>query len=259
MKQSIYRLFIELTNKKWSSQLLNKFSRSRLSKPLVGSFARTYRINHQEMEYPMNHYNTLHDFFIRTLKPEVRKIDYGADHVVSPVDALLEDSGTIEPTREFMVKGKRYSIVDMLGTEEKAEKYRGGYFLVLYLSPAHYHRIHSPINGEVINNWTLGEHSYPVNKIGLKFGREPLSKNYRSITELRHNKGYMAVVKVGAMFVNTIVLTYTESNWTQGEEVAYFNFGSTVVLLFEKDTFLMAPHLSTPTEVKVGQKIGRLI
>ena len=109
--------------------------------------------------------------------------------------------------------------------------------MILYLSPTHYHRIHSPATGEIVDQWAKGKKSYPVNKWGLRYGKHPLSKNYRRITEIKLESGHMAVVKVGAMFVNSIEIVHEAEQITKGEELAYFTFGSTVVLLFEKDTF----------------------
>ena len=64
-----------------------------------------------------------------------------------------------------------------------------------------------------------------------------LSKNYRTITELQHGQFCVAIVKVGAMFVNSIVITNEAKHLEKGQEFAYFSFGSTVVLLFEKNSF----------------------
>ncbi|WP_203361674.1 phosphatidylserine decarboxylase [Bacillus sp. REN10] len=259
MKQQLYRFFIELTNKQWSSKLIEKYTCSSLSKPMIRPFMKAYQINEKEMEHPIEDYQTLHDFFIRTLSVEARTINYSADHVVSPVDAKLAEAGIITQNREFLVKGKTYSLQEMLGNKEKARMYENGVFLVLYLSPAHYHRIHSPVDAKVVDRWILGRHSYPVNEHGLKYGKAPLSKNYRDITELKHQHGQMAVVKVGAMFVNAIERTHENTFWKQGEEVAYFNFGSTVVLFFEKGTFQLDSNLVVPCEVKVGERLGALL
>ncbi|PAQ16512.1 phosphatidylserine decarboxylase [Bacillaceae bacterium SAOS 7] len=257
MKKQLYRFFIELTNKQWSSSLIEKYTCSSVSKPMIRPFIKAYQINEKEMEHSVEDYQTLHDFFIRTLSSEARKINYSADHVVSPVDAKLAEAGTITKNREFLVKAKTYSLQEMLGSDEKAKAYEEGIFLVLYLSPAHYHRIHSPVDAEVMDRWVLGRHSYPVNSPGLQYGKAPLAKNYRDITELKHERGQMAVVKVGAMFVNAIERTHENRYWKQGEEVAYFNFGSTVVLLFEKGVFQLNPHMPIPCEVKVGEQLGQ--
>ncbi|PLR93786.1 phosphatidylserine decarboxylase [Bacillus sp. T33-2] len=256
MIQNLYRLFIELTNGRWSSSALKRFARSKASKTMVPSFAKIYRINVAEMEKPLHEYPTLHDFFIRKLKEGARLKDGHPAAVLSPVDAVIEDIGTVRADQRITVKGKVYSIAEMLGSPEATRKYEDGTYVILYLSPSHYHRIHSPVSGTVVNRWTLGTKSYPVNRMGLKYGDRPLSKNFRTITEVHHGKGHVAIVKVGAMFVNSIETVHEGEQLTRGEEMAYFSFGSTVVLLFEKDSFQLLPGIMLPTEIKVGEKIG---
>ncbi|WP_413308627.1 phosphatidylserine decarboxylase [Bacillus sp. 1P10SD] len=258
MIQGLYRLMIELTNGKWTSSILRRFARSRASRFVVPSFARIYQLNVDEMEKSVSEYPTLHDLFVRTLKNESRVIDRSVDSVVSPVDAVIEDIGPIKETSEIVVKGKTYSIEEMLGDHEVLSKYLNGTYMILYLSPSHYHRIHSPVNGTVTKQWTLGSKSYPVNKLGLKYGVRTLAKNYRVITEVKTSFGHVAIVKVGAMFVNSIETTHKGSELEKGGEMAYFSFGSTVVLLFEKNTFKVEASIQTPKDIKVGEKIGVL-
>lgn len=258
MIQGIYRLMIELTNGRLTSGFLRRFARSRVSRFIVPSFAKVYHLNQEEMEKGLSDYPTLHDLFVRTLKKEARIIDQGHDAVVSPVDAVIEDVGSIKESSEIIVKEKTYSIKEMLGDRGLLPKYLNGTYMILYLSPSHYHRIHSPVDGVVTKQWTLGSKSYPVNKWGLKYGVRTLAKNYRVMTEVKTDYGYVAVVKVGAMFVNSIETTHKGSELKKGGEMAYFSFGSTVVLLFEKDIFQIEPGLHTPKEIKVGEKIGVL-
>ncbi|MED3624511.1 phosphatidylserine decarboxylase [Neobacillus thermocopriae] len=257
MIQILYRLLIELTNGRYSSALLKRFTKSRASRFIIPSFVRVYRINKAEMEKELHEFQTLHDLFIRKLKKEVRTIDKSYNTVVSPVDAVLEDMGTIRENSDIIVKGKTYSVEEMLGDRQVMEKYLHGSYLILYLSPSHYHRIHSPVSGTVKKQWTLGRKSYPVNKWGLKYGVRTLAKNYRVITEVETEFGHVAIVKVGAMFVNSIETIHKGSILEKGEEVAYFTFGSTVVLLFERNIF-NPESLNVPREVKVGEKIGVL-
>lgn len=258
MREFLYRLLIELTNGRWSSFLLRHFARSKASRMIVPSFAKIYRLNQGEMEKDLSEYPTLHDLFVRTLKVGAREIEKTPDSVVSPVDAVIEDVGTIKENSEIEVKGKIYSIQEMLGDTEVLAKYLNGKFMVLYLSPTHYHRIHSPVNGTITKQWTLGRKSYPVNKMGLKYGVRTLAKNYRVISEIQTEFGHVAVVKVGAMFVNSIETTHKGERLEKGGEMAYFSFGSTVVLLFEKEIFEINPEIRTPYDIKVGEKIGVL-
>jgi phosphatidylserine decarboxylase len=256
MIQPFYRLLIELTNGRWTSVLLKRFARSRVSRFIVPSFAKIYHLNQEEMEKGLHEFPTLHDLFTRTLKKEARVIDNNPDSVVSPVDAVIEDVGTIKETSEIVVKGKVYSIEEMVGDKELLTKYLNGTYMILYLSPTHYHRIHSPVTGMITKQWALGGKSYPVNRWGLKYGVKTLSKNYRVISEVKTEYGHVAVVKVGAMFVNSIETTHKGSKLEKGGEMAYFSFGSTVVLLFEKGIFQTIPTIHTPYDIKVGEKIG---
>lgn len=256
MVKWLYRLFIELTNRPLTSKWLASFTCSKWSRFIIPSYAKVYKVNEEEMEKKLHEYETLQQLFVRTLKEGLRPIDEHPDSVVSPVDAVIEDVGIITDQKEIIVKGKTYSIREMLGDDHIAEKYLHGTFIILYLSPSHYHRIHSPICGEVVKQWTLGGKSYPVNRLGLRYGKDPLSKNYRKITELCTNGMYMAIVKVGAMFVNSIEWTHEREYVKKGEEIGYFSFGSTVVLLFEKNAFTLDEHIVPPLEVKMGQRLG---
>lgn len=247
---------IELTNHAVSSKFIAFFTKSRLSAWLIPSYAKIYRINQEEMEKSLNHYKTLQQLFIRKLKEGARPIDEAEDSIISPVDAVIEDIGIISEQKDITVKGKQYSIPEMLGSDALAEKYLNGLFVILYLSPSHYHRIHSPISGVVTRQWSLGAKSYPVNRLGLKYGRRPLSKNYRMITEVNSDGKHVAIVKVGAMFVNSIELTHPHDQLIKGQEMAYFSFGSTVVLLFEKDSVEIDSRMTVPMAIKVGERIG---
>lgn len=258
MFQTIYRFMIELTNGKWSSLLLKRFATSNISRYVVPHFSRIYQINTEEMEGNLKKYTTLHEFFIRRLRNGSRPIDQDLQAVTSPVDAILEEVGPISEQKLIEVKGKTYSIAEMLGNDVLLQKYIHGTFMVLYLSPSHYHRIHSPVAGRITASWSLGQKSYPVNSLGLKYGKSTLSKNYRTVTEIQHHTGHIAVVKVGAMFVNSIEVTHENDHVEKGQELAYFTFGSTVVLLFEKDSLESTIEKSLPFPIKVGERIALL-
>ena len=144
----------------------------------------------------------------------------------------------------------------MLGNEERATRYAGGTYMVIYLSPSHYHRIHSPLSGSVTERFVLGRKSYPVNANWYGIRERTTVKNYRSVTEVSSDGEHMALVKVGAMFVNSIELLHERDTVQKGEEMAYFTFGSTVVLLFEKDMIEVVQELKSGQELRLGEKIA---
>src|SRR3954464_2667212 len=129
MIQGLYRFMIELTNGRWTSVILRRFARSSVSRVMVPSFAKIYQLNQEEMEKGLSEYPTLHDLFVRTLKKEARVIDKSGETVVSPVDAVIEDVGPIKETSDILVKGKTYSIEEMLGDHELLAKYLDGTYM----------------------------------------------------------------------------------------------------------------------------------
>lgn len=257
MKKAIYQSLIELSGNRFHSSLLKTFTKSKMSKLINKSFVKMYNINELEMEKPLDQYDSLQELFVRNLKEDARKIDEDPNSVVSPVDGILASIGEITQHSTFHVKNQDYSLEEMLGNKKTAEKYKQGTYIILYLSPSHYHRIHTPASGTIVGRWALGSKSYPVNALGLKLGKRPLSRNYRLITEVRlANAKYYALVKVGALNVNSIHPTSSKKAVKKGEEMAYFSFGSTVVLLFEKGFIKLDSAVTAPMDVQFGMKIG---
>ncbi|MGE7949676.1 phosphatidylserine decarboxylase [Lysinibacillus sp. NPDC093688] len=260
MKEKIYQRLIELTNGKQSSQLLQSIAKAKWSKRIIPSYMKVYDIKLEEVSKQQQQFSSLHDFFTRELLEDARTIEQNPTTFASPVDAKVESFGRIEWDMTFLVKGKPYALQDLLGNTERASQYADGHYIVFYLSPADYHRIHSPIDGQVLRQYTLGQKSYPVNQAGLTYGKKPISHNYRSVTELKvTNNQQVAFIKVGATFVNSIVLTNTTTQWRKGEEVGYFSFGSTVVMLFEKDAIEFTENVVQGSPIQVGEAFANML
>lgn len=257
MKKKIYQYAIELTNGPVTSNLLQRFAKHAGSRKLVNNYVKAYSINTEDVEGEIKGFPTLHDFFIRKLKPGSRP--EAASDLISPVDGKVEIAGTIQENSRFIVKGQQYSLAELLGSSELAKRYANGSYAVLYLSPADYHRIHSPASGKISRQYVLGKKSYPVNQTGLLYGKSPISGNYRLISELETAGGNILMVKVGAMFVNSIELTNTSAEWNKGEEVGYFSFGSTVVVFMEPDKFRFTDNIMAGEPIKVGEALANML
>ena len=257
MKKKIYRRSIELTNGRFTSGLVSRFAKSSWSGRIIPNYIKTYKIDTTDIELPVSSFGSLHDFFIRTLIAESRPL--ANEPVVSPVDGRVEIAGDLHDNTRFLVKGHPYLLEELLGNDELANRYRNGKYIVLYLSPADYHRIHSPADGSILKQFTLGKKSYPVNQAGLTYGKSPISGNYRMISEMDTDFGRMLVVKVGAMFVNSIELSNFESSWEKGEEIAHFSFGSTVVLFFEEGKINFCENVRAGERIKVGEALAYMV
>lgn len=259
MNRPLLRLMTELSSRKFISRLTGTLAKSSLSRRWIPRFAAVYKIPVEEAEKRLDEYGSLNEFFTRRLKPGRRPIDDSAQAIVSPVDALITACGTIEDGLLLQIKGQDYTLDELLNGSPRASQYRHGYYWVLYLSPTDYHRIHSPCEGDIVESEHIPGRVYPVNDFGLKHMKRVLSRNERLVTYIRHSIGEVAVVKVGALNVSSI--RYVEplpKQLDRGGELAYFEFGSTVVLLTEDGTLEPRANLKVGDKVRMGERIGTL-
>ena len=251
---------------------------SAAAQALARWFAKTYQLNMDEAQLPLSDYPNLLSLFTRALKPGVRPIDPDPSIVVSPVDGVMSESGVLEGPTCTQIKGRTYSVDELLGGPEHGRPFHGGHFITLYLSPRHYHRIHSPVAGQVMRWHHAPGELYPVNAASVKSVDKLFAINERltSFVRLPGTEGAeVAVVKVGAIGVGRIRLSYDDfatnrpgqrPQWVsldpplaipKGHELGVFELGSTVVLIFPPG--LITPLAIEPgTELKLGQAIARL-
>ena len=259
MWNSVFRLLTELSSRKWISGVTGRFAKSSVSRRLIPRFAKLYGIDPAEAEKDIHEYASLNDFFTRRLKSGMRAIDAATDTLISPVDAKITGIGSIADGTLLNVKGQDYTVEELLNHSPRAVNYRNGFYIVLYLSPTDYHRIHSPVTGKVLEREHVRGKVYPVNEFGMRHMKRTLSRNERLITYIHHDDGEVAVVKVGAMNVSSI--RYVEpqlESLARGDELAYFEFGSTVVLLMETGTFRVREDLMVNSKVRMGEALGVL-
>lgn len=257
IKKRLFQMCVELTNGKFTSQALQKITKSNASRLLIQPFISIYKINTYEILKDISDFKNLNEFFIRQVHPSLRPIAEGDDTFVSPTDGMISEVGTIDDDATFIIKGQEYSVKTLIGDKNRAKELAGGYYMVIYLSPKNYHRIHFPTDSTILDSYTIGKYSYPVNKAGLELGDSVLSYNYRRIFTLKNNNFKYNLIPVGAQNVNSIISTYESVDVKKGEELGYFEFGSTVVLLFEKDSIEL-DDLALPYEIKMGQKIATI-
>ncbi|CAM4506141.1 archaetidylserine decarboxylase [Paenibacillus macerans] len=247
----------ELSSRKSVCRLMGKFSHSEISRLLIPLFAKSYAIPLHEAEKELREYRTLNEFFTRKLKPGMRPVHAEQGGMVSPVDALITFMGEIRSGTILNVKGQDYSVEELLNRSPRIESYKHGYAFVLYLSPTDYHRIHAPVTGKKLESEHIKGRVYPVNDFGMRHMKKVLCRNERLITYISHEHGEVALVKVGAMNVSSIKYTDERAkSWNQGDDLAYFEFGSTVVLLTQNGTFAPLPGLAPGRKIRMGEPLG---
>ncbi|MCR9141136.1 MAG: archaetidylserine decarboxylase [bacterium] len=247
--------------------------------PLLRWYAKTFRVNLDEAGKPLEEYESLNLFFTRELKPGLRPIDGRKAGVVSPVDGVLSRFGPIENGTLIQAKGLDYRLEDLLAGSEFVSQFEGGHYAVIYLSPRDYHRIHSQLGGTILGYDYVPGRLFPVNLLAVNGIRDLFPKNERLTTYIQNEDGLTALVKVGATNVGKITVVYDSAvqanRWfrqgalhryrdhervsvERGGELARFEMGSTVVLLFERGRFQFSDRVHEDMTVQLGEWIGTM-
>ncbi len=250
------------------SRLYGDFQKSRLSRGKVKPFIRSFEVDASEFLDPVDSFPSFNDFFIRHLKPDCRPIMEGNDVAVLPADARYLVFPDIDQDDGFWVKGKKFSLRNLLQSSELAVRYSNGAMVIARLCPVDYHRFHFPCQCIPGKAQLINGPLYSVNPIALKRNIEILSENKRMITELQtQNFGKVLYIEVGATYVGSIRQTYVPGEpFDKGDEKGYFSFGgSCLILLFEPGRIVFDQDLidisSKKMEVRglLGQSLGRAL
>ncbi|GMP80791.1 hypothetical protein CsSME_00035771 [Camellia sinensis var. sinensis] len=226
------------------------------------------QINLTEIKYPLEHFKTFNEFFIRELKPSARPIACleRDDVAVCAADSRLIAFRNVEDSTRFWIKGRKFSIQGLLGKEICSTAFMDGSLVIFRLAPQDYHRFHFPVSGTIEHFVDIPGCLYTVNPIAVNSKYcNVFTENKRVVSVLSTKDfGKVAFVAVGATMVGSITFTKKKGDYIQkGDEFGYFSFGgSTVICVFEKDTIEIDEDLvansarSLETLVSVGMKLG---
>jgi len=197
-----------------------------------------------DVAVPHGSYRSFDAFFTRTLRAGARSIS--DQPVVSPCDGRLTAQGPIDEGARLFVKGQPYEVGTLLGHAGAARRFVGGSFVVIYLSPRDYHRVHAPVDGNIVDVRGVPGDCYPVNSIGEQCVSRLLVGNRRVVVSIETaDQQGVAVVMVGALIVGKITVNLLGDDdvsagehpvspalpVSRGDEIGAFHLGSTVVLL----------------------------
>lgn len=245
--------------------------------PLLDRFAGHYGIDLAEAELPLGDYPSFQALFTRRLKAGLRPQDGAVPGGLnSPVDARIIACGPIRSGTAIQAKGLPYQVSELLKHERSADRFEGGHYLTLYLSPRDYHRIHVPLEGRVSAVSRVEGELWPVNDASTGSVPRLYERNRRAVWMALGTGSCegleVAAVLVGATHVGGVVI---DGRWlggrdlpkdggfpvdllpcAPGDDLGTFEFGSTVVLLIGGPRAKDWVPLRTEGGVKVGQRLG---
>jgi phosphatidylserine decarboxylase len=259
-------------------------ARRRLPGPLNASllrgYARAYDLDLGEAEHPIEHYPSLQALFTRRLGADARPLPAGEDVAVAPSDGAICEAGVAVGGKLLEAKGSLFTLRELLADDDLATRLTGGSYVVIYLSPRDYHRVHFPVGGTVVSWRHIPGKLFPVGSKSVR--REPglFARNERFVTTIEGSAGLCAVVMVAAVGVGHITASYdpevathrhgfaggsvrskrfeSPPTATRGQELGIFNLGSTTVTIFEPDRVELCD-LACNAPIKMGTPVGRIL
>jgi phosphatidylserine decarboxylase len=243
---------------------------------LIRWFVGKYGVNMAEAENAdIESYSSFNEFFTRPLRSGVRPLA-DADFV-SPVDGAISQFGTIDEHEILQAKGHKFTTAQLVGGDENlAAQFAHGSFANLYLSPKDYHRIHMPCDGRLTRMIYVPGALFSVNPTTARGVPGLFARNERVVCVFESEQhGPFVMVLVGATIVGSMATVWHGvvnpprlpqlCEWSyadqqvvlrKGEEMGRFLLGSTVVMLFKKDTIAFNQDWAPERAVCLGELMG---
>lgn len=279
MKTFLFITFQYLIPQHFLSRIVGRIAASEIpwvKNLFIRQFIKKYQVNLSEAKITdEKEYTSFNDFFHRELKADAREINNTHNGIVSPADGAFSQLGAIENGRIFQAKGQSYSALELLAGNSDLEKdIAGGQFATIYLSPKDYHRVHMPVTGTLVSMTHVPGALFSVNPTTADNVPRLFSRNERVIAQFSTDNGPMIMVLVGAMIVASIDTVWAGQISPTGKKVSYtkygaspltlekgaemgrFKLGSTVILLFPKDSMEWGDNISAGSQVEMGNSIG---
>jgi phosphatidylserine decarboxylase len=221
-------------------------------------------------------FDSLHDCFIRELRPGARPVDTDPGVLASPCDAIIGACGAVQGAQVFQAKGFPYRVADLFGAGvdgvTAAEPYRDGCYVTLRLTSSMYHRFHAPHDGVVEHVTHLSGDTWNVNPIALKRIERLFCRNERATIRYRLAAGghTITLVPVAAILVASLRLHWLEgllhvgyrgpqqipcdAPFAKGAEMGWFQHGSTIIVFAPKG-FVLCEGIATGQTIRMGQRL----
>jgi phosphatidylserine decarboxylase len=266
----------------WLTSIIYRLARIRnaaVKDLLITRFIRLYDVDIDDVKLDVpNGFATFNDFFVRELDSNARPIEKSSTAIVSPVDGTVSSAGTISGSRIFQAKGHNYLLDDLLATDlQEACHYIDCTYATIYLAPYNYHRVHAPLDGEIVAARYVPGDLFSVNAATAANVPGLFRRNERLILHFITAHGPAILIFVGALNVGSIStpwsgevrprkhgvvelidLSAAPCEIRKGDLLGWFNMGSTVIVLCPPGVCGWLETIEPGATVRMGEAIGTL-
>ena len=253
------RIFLGIAVSPFVSNIYASKNAKKSSIKKIPAFIKEHNIDMSDFED--REYKSFTDFFTRKIRYGKRPVDMTPGALISPADSKLLVY-EIEKDTSMRIKGRTYTVDEILADAENAKEFAGGYALVFRLTVDDYHRFCYPDKGCLISKRFIKGKLHTVSPVSKN--HKIYMENTRLVNLLKTEKfGTIAYIEVGAMLIGRIVDNGTDV-FEKGQEKGYFEpGGSTVIIMVrnvEIDKDIMEQSASgIETKVRYGERIGRAL
>jgi phosphatidylserine decarboxylase len=220
-------------------------------------------------------FRSLQDCFIRELKPGARPIDPDPTVLVSPCDAIVGASGTVDGDRLIQAKGFPYTLFDLLGDDDLVDRYRDGRYVTLRLTSGMYHRFHAPADCSVERVTYISGDTWNTNPIAVRRVERLFCKNERAVVQIRLQPSGtpITLVAVASILVASMRFTFTDvllhlryrgpnvipcsAHLARGDQMGWFELGSTIIV-FAPVGFDLCGNVREGDVIRMGEPLLHL-
>jgi phosphatidylserine decarboxylase len=219
-------------------------------------------------------FRSVHQCFIRELKPGARPLDPAPGALLSPCDGIVGACGALAGLRALQAKGLDYSLAELLGSELLAQHYRDGCFATLRLSSSMYHRFHAPADGHITCVTHIAGDTWNVNPVAVSRIERLYCRNERAVLQYRiahaPDAAALLLVPVAAVGVaglrlhclrERLGLDYRgprhidcDAAYRRGDELGWFEQGSTIIVIAPRG-WMLAAGIAGNVRLRMGERL----
>lgn len=278
LKVRLFRNIGNMIEELWVCDKHKKYKTVSERKKAIEDYCEAQGIDITSAIRPYWQYETINDFFIRKLRPELTpylNVRKNKDKLLmsSMADCRLICFQNVKDAKRVWIKGNKFSMINFLG-KDLNEKYKNGSIIINRLAPVDYHRYHCPVDLKVKriidikSFYELG--SLPVTKFAVNsLNANPFTVNTRVVIECEnlHTKDDFLIILIGATGINSIVHKFNAGRrYKKFQDVGCFEIGgSTTVVVTQKDKILLDKDIvahslkGKETYIRVGEPIARIM
>lgn len=222
----------------------------------------------------INDYPTFNAFFIRELNNAAKGAS-NIDELSSPAESIITEFGKIAKETLIQAKQQTFKLSTLLSHDKHfGPLFVNGDYMIFFLDVYNYHRYHMPIDGKLEYSIYVPHASFDLDPASQRNVPELYCRNEHYIAFFDTEIGKIGIVLIGALFVGGIQMRWMKEPFTskkvikqyhnniflkKDDELGIFKYGSSIILLLEKNHIQWNSSVQKGKAIRVGSDIATIV